>query len=72
MKVRAFSVNGGEVAARSGRLRLLLGRRFPKRVGLDLTGEVVAAGTGVTGLTAGDRVWGSWGGPPGSAAPPST
>ncbi|MFJ8998505.1 NAD(P)-dependent alcohol dehydrogenase [Streptomyces sp. NPDC102359] len=58
VKVRAFSVNGGEVAARSGRLRLLLGRRFPKRVGLDLTGEVVAAGTGVTGLTAGDRVWG--------------
>ncbi|MFI1961929.1 NAD(P)-dependent alcohol dehydrogenase [Streptomyces althioticus] len=58
VKVRAFSVNGGEVTARSGRLRLLLGRRFPKRVGLDLTGEVVAAGAGVTGFTAGDLVWG--------------
>ncbi|GGQ93502.1 NAD(P)-dependent alcohol dehydrogenase [Streptomyces althioticus] len=58
VKVHAFSVNGGELAARSGRLRLLLGRRFPKRVGLDFTGEVAALGTGVARFTPGDRVWG--------------
>lgn len=58
VKVHAFSVNGGELAARSGRLRLLLGRRFPRRVGLDFTGEVAALGTGVARFTPGDRVWG--------------
>ena len=58
VKVSAFSVNGGETAARSGRLRLLLGRRFPKRVGLGFTGEVAVAGAGVTAFAAGDRVWG--------------
>ncbi|MEV5335334.1 NAD(P)-dependent alcohol dehydrogenase [Streptomyces werraensis] len=58
VKVRAFSVNGGELAARSGRLRLLIGRRFPKRVGLDFTGEVAAHGAGVTRFAPGDRVWG--------------
>ncbi len=72
VKVRALSVNGGELAARAGRLRLLSSRGFPKRVGLDFTGEVAALGPGVTGFAAGDRVWGSWAAPPGSAAPPST
>ncbi|MFI2780215.1 NAD(P)-dependent alcohol dehydrogenase [Streptomyces sp. ALB3] len=58
VKVHAFSVNGGELAARAGRLRLLTGRRFPKRVGLDFTGKVAALGGGVTRFAAGDRVWG--------------
>lgn len=58
VKVRAFSVNGGELAARAGRLRLLSGRKFPKRVGLDFTGEVAAPGAGATRFAAGDRVWG--------------
>ncbi|GHE82574.1 NAD(P)-dependent alcohol dehydrogenase [Streptomyces werraensis] len=58
VKVSAFSVNGGELSARSGRLRLLLGRRFPKRVGLDFTGEVAAHGARVTRFAPGDRVWG--------------
>ncbi|MER7502027.1 NAD(P)-dependent alcohol dehydrogenase [Nonomuraea pusilla] len=58
VRVRAFSVNGGEVAARSGRLRLFTGRRFPQRVGLDFTGEVAALGPGATGVAVGDRVWG--------------
>ncbi|WP_037913160.1 NAD(P)-dependent alcohol dehydrogenase [Actinacidiphila yeochonensis] len=58
VKVRAFSVNGAELAARSGRLRLLTGRRFPQRVGLDFTGEVAALGAGAARLAVGDRVWG--------------
>ncbi|MFI7626366.1 NAD(P)-dependent alcohol dehydrogenase [Microbispora rosea] len=61
VRVRAFSVNGGETAARSGRLRLLTGRKFPKRIGLDFTGEVAALGAGVTGIVIGDRVWGVMG-----------
>ncbi|MFF4520065.1 NAD(P)-dependent alcohol dehydrogenase [Streptomyces bluensis] len=61
VRVRAFSVNGGELAARSGRVRLITGRKFPQRVGLDFTGEVAALGTGVTGVAVGDRVWGAVG-----------
>ncbi|MBE8516201.1 NAD(P)-dependent alcohol dehydrogenase [Amycolatopsis sp. H6(2020)] len=58
VRVRAFSINGGELAARSGKLRLLTGRKFPKRIGLDFTGEVAALGTGTTSFAVGDRVWG--------------
>ncbi|MEU3074175.1 quinone oxidoreductase family protein [Streptomyces laurentii] len=58
VRVRAFSVNGSEVAARSGRLRLFTGRKFPQRVGSDLAGEVAALGAGVADLAVGDRVWG--------------
>ncbi|MGH3353904.1 MAG: NAD(P)-dependent alcohol dehydrogenase [Nocardioides sp.] len=58
VRVHAFSVNGGELSARAGDLRLLFGQKFPKRVGLDFTGEVAALGAGVTGFDAGERVWG--------------
>ncbi|MGW4729626.1 NAD(P)-dependent alcohol dehydrogenase [Streptomyces shenzhenensis] len=58
VRVRAFSVNGGELAARSGRARLVTGQKFPQRVGLDFTGEVAALGTGATGVAVGDSVWG--------------
>lgn len=39
-----------------GRIRLLTGRRFPQRVGLDFTGEVAGLGAGVTRIAVGDRV----------------
>ncbi|MEU8192202.1 NAD(P)-dependent alcohol dehydrogenase [Microbispora amethystogenes] len=58
VRVRAFSVNGGELAARAGRLRLFTGQKFPQRVGLDFTGEVAALGAGTTDVAVGDRVWG--------------
>ncbi|GAA1879764.1 NAD(P)-dependent alcohol dehydrogenase [Streptantibioticus ferralitis] len=58
VRVCALSVNGGELAARSGRVRFVTGRKFPQRVGLDFTGEVAALGTGTTGIALGDRVWG--------------
>ncbi|SDL30557.1 NAD(P)-dependent alcohol dehydrogenase [Streptomyces indicus] len=58
VRVRAFSVNGGELSARSGRVRFLTGRKFPQRVGLDFTGEVAGLGAGVTDLAVGERVWG--------------
>ncbi|MFD7289478.1 NAD(P)-dependent alcohol dehydrogenase [Streptomyces sp. NPDC059863] len=58
VRVGAFSVNGGELAARAGRMALLTGRKFPQRIGLDLTGEVAALGAGTTQFAVGDRVWG--------------
>lgn len=65
VRVRAVSVNGGELALRAGRLRPFSGTRFPKRVGIDLVGEVVtAAGR----FAAGDLVWGLVGRRMGSAA----
>ncbi|MGW4198378.1 NAD(P)-dependent alcohol dehydrogenase [Streptomyces sp. NPDC005004] len=58
VRVRAFSVNGGELAARAGKVRLVTGRRFPQRTGLDFTGEVVGLGRGTAKIAVGERVWG--------------
>ncbi|WP_367128845.1 NAD(P)-dependent alcohol dehydrogenase [Saccharothrix sp. HUAS TT1] len=54
VRVHAASVNGGELMGRSGRLKLLLGRKFPKRVGIDFAGEVVSG----PGFEPGAHVWG--------------
>ena len=59
VRVAATTVNGGELFGRDGRLRLFLKRGFPKRVGLEFVGEVVATGHAVTDLTMGSRVWGT-------------
>lgn len=61
VRVHGSSVNGGELHGRAGRVRLvteLAGRGFPKRVGIDFSGEVAGTGPSVSGLAAGDRVWG--------------
>jgi NADPH:quinone reductase-like Zn-dependent oxidoreductase len=59
VRVHATSVNGGELHLRSGRLRLLSGRRFPRSIGIDFAGEVTEVSPSVTGLREGDRVWGA-------------
>jgi NADPH:quinone reductase-like Zn-dependent oxidoreductase len=58
VRVAATSVNAADVAVRSGRLRLLSGRKFPRGTGFDFSGEVVEVGEGVTGFQVGDGVWG--------------
>nr|WP_245789579.1 NAD(P)-dependent alcohol dehydrogenase [Streptosporangium canum] len=63
VRVHAASVNGGELHGRAGKLRPVTGlmqRGFPKRMGLDFTGEVVALGPdpAEAGPRVGDRVWG--------------
>ncbi|NEB75369.1 NAD(P)-dependent alcohol dehydrogenase [Streptomyces sp. SID14478] len=58
VRVRAISVNGGELAARAGRVRLVTGRKFPQRTGLDFAGEVAALASPTPDLAVGDRVWG--------------
>ncbi|MEV0385732.1 NAD(P)-dependent alcohol dehydrogenase [Nonomuraea sp. NPDC050643] len=58
VRVRAVSVNGGELAGRTGKLRLVTGRRFPQRAGIDFVGEIAELGPSVTGLREGERVWG--------------
>jgi NADPH:quinone reductase-like Zn-dependent oxidoreductase len=59
VRVHGSSVNPTDVEIRAGRMRLMTGRRFPKRIGLDFAGEVVAVDSdGVTGVAVGERVWG--------------
>ncbi|WP_178798292.1 NAD(P)-dependent alcohol dehydrogenase [Streptomyces sp. MNU77] len=68
VRVHAASVNGGELYGRAGKVRLVTGRRFPQRTGLDFVGEVAGVDPTVTGLRAGERVWGLLGRAFGSAA----
>ncbi len=54
----ASSVNSGDLRIRSGEVSLVTGRRFPKGLGQDVVGTVVAVGRGVTQWEPGDQVWG--------------
>lgn len=58
VRVRASSLNGGEVGARAGKLKVITRDRFPLAVGIDFTGTVEQRGRDVSGLEVGDRVWG--------------
>lgn len=58
VRVHAATVNGGELPGRAGKLRLVTGRRFPQRTGLDFAGEIAEIGPSVTGPRKGQRVWG--------------
>ena len=57
MRVRTVSVNGGELSARAGRIRLVTGNRFPQGMGVDFAGEIADPGT-TSQFSVGDRVWG--------------
>jgi NADPH:quinone reductase-like Zn-dependent oxidoreductase len=58
VRVRAAALNPKDVVVRSGKFRLLSGRRFPKRVGFDWSGEIAAVGRGVTGVPIGAAYYG--------------
>lgn len=58
VRVHANSVNGGELFAREGKIKLLSGNSFPKAIGLDFTGVIVALGDGVVDFSVDDIVWG--------------
>lgn len=58
IRVEAASLNGYDVIVRSGALKMVTGRAFPKRTGLDFVGEVVSPSSGTSGFGKGDRIWG--------------
>lgn len=59
VRVRAVTVNGGELILRSGSLpRMLVRGPFPRQTGLDFAGEIAEIGSAVRGYAAGDCVWG--------------
>ncbi|MGO1627975.1 MAG: alcohol dehydrogenase catalytic domain-containing protein, partial [Microbacterium sp.] len=69
VEVAAFSINGADLLARRGRLRVLSGFGFPKGTGVDFAGTIRERGADVTSLRVGDRVWGYLGvKPPGAHA----
>ncbi|MCP4439441.1 MAG: NAD(P)-dependent alcohol dehydrogenase [Aureispira sp.] len=58
VKVKAMGLNPKDTAARSGKVSILSGFRFPKMIGSDFSGVVVKKGAKVTGLEIGDEVFG--------------
>ncbi|MFF4474476.1 NAD(P)-dependent alcohol dehydrogenase [Streptomyces sp. NPDC001599] len=68
VRVRAAGVNGGDLHDRTGKVRLVTGRAFPKGCGIDFAGEVAEAGASVRGFREGQRVWGLLGRRTGSMA----
>lgn len=58
VRVRAAALNPKDVIVRSGKFRLLSGRRFPKRVGFDWSGEIAEVGPGVSGVPIGAAYYG--------------
>ena len=59
VKVRASSVNPIDWKIRQGMLSLITGSKFPKILGFDVAGEVVAVGSSVTRFKPGDAIYGS-------------
>ncbi|MFE4106463.1 NAD(P)-dependent alcohol dehydrogenase [Almyronema epifaneia] len=57
VKVQAASINPVDWKVRQGTLKLLSGRSFPKVLGSDLAGEVVACGDRVTLFKPGDEIY---------------
>jgi NADPH:quinone reductase-like Zn-dependent oxidoreductase len=68
VRVRAVGVNGGELLDRTGKVRLVTGRAFPRMSGVDFVGKVAEVGASVTGVREGERVWGLLGRRTGSMA----
>lgn len=58
IRVRAAALNPKDVYVRKGLYRVISGRSFPKRIGYDWAGEVIAAGAGVRDFAPGDRLFG--------------
>ena len=56
--VKASSINPCDWKVRAGEMKFMTGKTFPKTLGSDFAGVVERVGAGVTGVSAGDRVYG--------------
>lgn len=57
-RVRAASLNPLDWKIRAGKMKLVAGRKFPKRTGFDFSGVVESCGPEVAGLKPGDEIFG--------------
>lgn len=57
--VRAAAINPVDTKIRGGSQRAAIRLKFPAILGMDLAGDVIAVGSGVTGFAVGDRVFAS-------------
>jgi NADPH:quinone reductase-like Zn-dependent oxidoreductase len=58
VRVKASSVNPVDWKLRSGSMKFVSGRRFPRAMGIDFSGVVEGVGASATRLRAGDEVFG--------------
>lgn len=58
VRVHAAALNPKDVLVRKGKLRWMVGRTLPRRTGYDFAGVVESLGPGVSGVRAGQRVFG--------------
>ncbi|MBB3999572.1 NAD(P)-dependent alcohol dehydrogenase [Aureimonas pseudogalii] len=56
--VRFAAINPIDWKMRAGAMKIVTGRSFPRAMGMDLSGTVVAVGAGVTRFAVGDAVFG--------------
>lgn len=57
VRVRAAALNPKDLLVRKGKFRWFTFGPWPRATGLDLCGEVIAVGAGVTRAKVGERVW---------------
>lgn len=58
VKMKAFALNPRDVSIRNGDFKILTGKKFPKQIGADFSGEVIAVPEQVSDLKIGDEVFG--------------
>ena len=59
IQVKAVSVNPLDWKLRSGAMKMMIGSKFPKEMGVDFAGIIEAVGTSVSHFKPGDEVFGS-------------
>ncbi|MCE3606600.1 alcohol dehydrogenase catalytic domain-containing protein [Massilia sp. P8910] len=58
VQVRFAALNPIDWKLRNGQMKIVTGKRFPRAMGMDFSGTVIAVGPGVTRFQAGDAVFG--------------
>ncbi|MEN0642326.1 NAD(P)-dependent alcohol dehydrogenase [Alkalicoccobacillus gibsonii] len=58
IRIHGSSVNSMDTLFRSGKIKTLTGKEFPKGTGVDFSGEIVEVGSSVKEYQPGDKVWG--------------
>jgi NADPH:quinone reductase-like Zn-dependent oxidoreductase len=58
VEVRSVSLNPVDYKIKSGAIRFITGSKFPKILGTDYAGVIRSTGSGITGFSPGDRIYG--------------